>query len=245
MSQLLHALSMDEQHQRRRMAIMSSPSQSSGSVRYLASTSNSSSSNRGIYATEEAEENLEEFELTAMSSESGKPRMMDGLAIATKRIKDSGDMSAPLRAGLRGFVHGMVGGVTSIVTQPIHGACGEDSFKGFVYGVGRGLLGTVTKPVGGVLDLVSGAMTSLREAARPSSSGRPLRMRPRRALANPLRAYSLAEAVGQLFLSRVNSVHRLNSTLKSQTSAVVSLEDLNGLSQGLLLIRTKVNFILL
>ncbi|VDN98265.1 unnamed protein product [Rodentolepis nana] len=226
MSQLVHTLSMDERHQRRRMAIMSSPNQGAGSVGHLASSSNFNSSNSALYGNEQAEERLDEFELTAASSETRRP--IQGASFAAERIVDGGGMSAPLKAGLRGFVHGMVGGVTSIVTQPIHGVCEEDSFKGFVYGVGRGLLGTVTKPVGGVLDLVSGAMTSLREAARPSSSGRPLRMRPRRALATPLRSYSLAEAVGQLLLRRVIATHSQSTSFKNQSSnAVVSIEDLN------------------
>lgn len=223
---------MDEHHQRRRMAIMSSPNRGTGSVGHLASSSNYNSSNSALYGTEQAEEKLDEFELTAASSETG--RLIQGIALAAEGIVDGGGTSAPLKAGLRGFVHGMVGGVTSIVTQPIHGVCEEDSFKGFVYGVGRGLLGTVTKPVGGVLDLVSGAMTSLREAARPSSSGRPLRMRPRRALATPLRSYSLAEAVGQLLLRRVITARPQSTSFKNQFSNVlVSLEDLNELSEGL------------
>lgn len=77
-----------------------------------------------------------------------------------------------------------------------------------MYGVGRGLLGTVAKPVGGVLDLVSGAMTTLREVARSSSHGRPRRLRPRRAGLSvhhtPLRPYSLATAIGQLQLRRLS-----------------------------------------
>ncbi|VUZ38865.1 unnamed protein product, partial [Hymenolepis diminuta] len=231
MSHLVHTLSMDEHHQRRRMAIMSSPNRGTGSVGHLASSSSYNSSNSGLYTTEQPEEKLDEFELTAASSETG--RLIQGIALAAEGIADGGGTSAPLKAGLRGFVHGMVGGVTSIVTQPIHGVCEEDSFKGFVYGVGRGLLGTVTKPVGGVLDLVSGAMTSLREAARPSSSGRPLRMRPRRALAIPLRSYSLAEAVGQLLLRRVITARPQGTSFKNQSSNVlVSLEDLNELSEG-------------
>ncbi len=99
--------------------------------------------------------------------------------------------------------------------------------------MGRGLLGTVTKPVGGVLDLVSGAMTSLREAARPSSSGRPRRRRPRRGLSTPLRAYSLAAAVGQMQLRRLAASTASASQQAAAYEPVIIMEDEN--DEGLLL----------
>ncbi|VDM31742.1 unnamed protein product [Hydatigera taeniaeformis] len=220
-SQLVHTLSMDENHQLRRRAIMGTPRQCPGSGAYLASpyiTAAYAATSRAVEGV--AEERLDDFEVTALFS--GK--LAEGKQSGGSR--DSlFDQTAPFRAGLRGFVHGMVGGVTSMVTQPIHGACEEDGLKGFVYGVGRGLIGTVTKPVGGVLDLVSGAMTSLREAARPSSTGRPLRMRPRRALSMPLRAYSLGAAVGQLLLRRL-SVHSYTIAHEPAAVVIVSLDDL-------------------
>uniref|UniRef100_A0A5K3FAP5 SHR-BD domain-containing protein n=1 Tax=Mesocestoides corti TaxID=53468 RepID=A0A5K3FAP5_MESCO len=213
MSQLVHTLSMDEGHQRQRRAIMAS-----GGAAACPTPSSSSSSeataNRASASLPSPliEEGLDEFELTASvgSADIGEASKL-GLSAQT----------AAFRAGLRGFVHGIVGGVTSIVTQPIHGACEEDSLKGFVYGVGRGLLGTVTKPVGGVLDLVSGAMTSLRETARPSSSGRPRRMRPRRALSAPLRPYSLVASIGQMLLRRFSTHPR--PPLESSSCELVSL----------------------
>ena len=81
-----------------------------------------------------------------------------------------------------------------------------------------------------MLDLVSGAMTSLREAARPSSSGRPLRIRPRRALAIPLRPYALTSAIGQLFVRRLVAFHSHKSSdyfsSNGSSANVVSLDDL-------------------
>lgn len=44
---------------------------------------------------------------------------------------------------------GLVGGLTSIVTQTVKGTQ-NDGAKGFFKGFGKGLLGTVTKPVTGV-----------------------------------------------------------------------------------------------
>ncbi|KAL5103024.1 Vacuolar protein sorting-associated protein 13D [Taenia crassiceps] len=216
-SQLVHTLSMDETHQLRRRVIMGSPRRGPGSGTPLTSPSSIASAYAAASraAEGEVEERLDDFEVTALPS----------VKVAEGNRDSLFDQTAPFRAGLRGFVHGVVGGVTSMVTQPIHGACEEDGLKGFVYGVGRGLLGTVTKPVGGVLDLVSGAMTSLREAARPSSTGRPRRMRPRRALSMPLRAYSLGAAVGQLLLRRL-SVHSYSTAYEPAAVVIVSLDDL-------------------
>ncbi|VEL22826.1 unnamed protein product [Protopolystoma xenopodis] len=74
------------------------------------------------------------------------------------------------------------------------------------------MLGTVAKPLGGVLDLVSGAMTSLREAARPSAQGRPRRRRPRRA------GLSWAGAGGLEMVS--SSTGRYNDHIKRSNTAV-------------------------
>ena len=43
---------------------------------------------------------------------------------------------------------GVVGGLTSVVTQPIKGAQSEGA-SGFLKGVLKGVVGTVTKPVTG------------------------------------------------------------------------------------------------
>lgn len=130
MSQLVHTLSMDERHQRRRLAIMAAAPQQGVSVLSSSSPISSSSSPSvaaSMRAAEaEAKEQLDEFETTALTF-SGVERLSDDSSGS-----DLLAQSAPFRAGLRGFVHGVVGGVTSIVTQPIHGACEKDSLKVFV-----------------------------------------------------------------------------------------------------------------
>ncbi|KAJ7382658.1 hypothetical protein OS493_033714 [Desmophyllum pertusum] len=58
-------------------------------------------------------------------------------------------------AGVKGLGMGLVGGLTSIVTQPIEGAHNA-GLSGFITGIGKGIVGTVAKPTAGVLDFASG-----------------------------------------------------------------------------------------
>lgn len=51
-------------------------------------------------------------------------------------------------AGLQGLMAGMIGGLTSVITQPVKGAQ-VDGAAGFLKGIGKGLIGTVAKPVTG------------------------------------------------------------------------------------------------
>ncbi|VDL89757.1 unnamed protein product [Schistocephalus solidus] len=192
MSQLVHAMSLDERHQRQRSAILGSQDKN------ISQLGEGGDVSEAIHQTNS--------HATGLSEIFEDYELIDTAPGTVTNEDDGQQITAPLAAGFRGFVHGVFGGVTSMVTQPYHGVR-EDNFKGFVYGVGRGLLGTVAKPVGGVLDLVSGAMTTLREAARSSSYGRPRRRRPRRAGLSlhrlPLLTYSLAAAVSQLQLRRL------------------------------------------
>jgi len=43
---------------------------------------------------------------------------------------------------------GVIGGLTSVITQPVKGAQ-NDGAVGFFKGLGKGIVGTVTKPVTG------------------------------------------------------------------------------------------------
>ena len=43
---------------------------------------------------------------------------------------------------------GVIGGLTSVVTQPVKGAQSGGA-SGFLKGIGKGIVGTVTKPVTG------------------------------------------------------------------------------------------------
>lgn len=73
-----------------------------------------------------------------------------------------------LRAGIRGLGVGIMGGVTSIVTQTYDGVANH-GFEGLFSGFGKGLLGTVTKPTVGVLDFATGAASAVRESIRKIS----------------------------------------------------------------------------
>lgn len=127
MSQLVNTLSLDEQHQRRRRAILATTSSSASakdlpppppldpSQRLRAPSNYPSSFSTPPTSPGISDELLEEFELTCSSVSPDYGKLIVG-------FNDYYQQSAPLRAGLRGFVHGMVGGVTSMVTQPIHGA---------------------------------------------------------------------------------------------------------------------------
>lgn len=54
---------------------------------------------------------------------------------------------------LQGLMAGMIGGLTSVITQPVRGAQ-SDGARGFIKGIGKGLVGTVTKPVTGGCNLL-------------------------------------------------------------------------------------------
>nr|CAB3267625.1 vacuolar protein sorting-associated protein 13D [Phallusia mammillata] len=108
-------------------------------------------------------------------------------------------------AGLQGFMAGMIGGLTSVITQPVRGAQ-NDGTRGFIKGIGKGLVGTVTKPVTGVLDLASESASAVREIS-VSSDQVYKRARPVRCCHNfqgCLQVYSETQANGQQFLYALN-----------------------------------------
>jgi len=77
------------------------------------------------------------------------------------RVSRASSSSSHFSAGLKGFGMGMIGGLTSMVTQPIEGAS-KKGVTGFFAGIGKGLVGTVAKPVAGVLDFASGTAAAVR-----------------------------------------------------------------------------------
>nr|CAB3267626.1 vacuolar protein sorting-associated protein 13D [Phallusia mammillata] len=108
-------------------------------------------------------------------------------------------------AGLQGFMAGMIGGLTSVITQPVRGAQ-SDGTRGFIKGIGKGLVGTVTKPVTGVLDLASESASAVREIS-VSSDQVYKRARPVRCchtFQGCLQVYSETQANGQQFLYALN-----------------------------------------
>ncbi|KAG9352350.1 hypothetical protein JZ751_020763 [Albula glossodonta] len=64
------------------------------------------------------------------------------------------DFGESLAKGGKGFLKGVVGGVTGIVTKPVEGAKKEGA-AGFFKGIGKGLVGVVARPTGGIVDMAS------------------------------------------------------------------------------------------
>lgn len=87
-----------------------------------------------------------------------------------------GSRVEPIRAGWNSFALGLYGGITSIPQQAYRGAR-DDGLLGLVSGFGKGIVGTVTKPVAGILDLTSGAASSIRDTSKGHQHRRPARVR--------------------------------------------------------------------
>ncbi|XP_077476237.1 intermembrane lipid transfer protein VPS13C isoform X2 [Stigmatopora argus] len=105
------------------------------------------------------------------------------------------DFGQSLAKGGKGFLKGVVGGVTGIVTKPVEGARKEGA-AGFFKGIGKGLVGVVARPTGGVVDMASSAFQGIQRAAE--STEQVAKLRPVRLIREDgiIRAYDLAEARG-------------------------------------------------
>ncbi|XP_077569200.1 intermembrane lipid transfer protein VPS13C isoform X2 [Stigmatopora nigra] len=105
------------------------------------------------------------------------------------------DFGQSLAKGGKGFLKGVVGGVTGIVTKPVEGARKEGA-AGFFKGIGKGLVGVVARPTGGVVDMASSAFQGIQRAAE--STEQVGKLRPVRLIREDgiVRAYDLAEARG-------------------------------------------------
>uniref|UniRef100_A0A3Q3XBB5 UBA domain-containing protein n=1 Tax=Mola mola TaxID=94237 RepID=A0A3Q3XBB5_MOLML len=68
-----------------------------------------------------------------------------------------------LVAGIHGLAHGIIGGMTSIITSTVEGVKTEGGVSGFFSGLGKGLVGTVTKPMAGALDFASETAQTVRD----------------------------------------------------------------------------------
>ncbi|XP_044308193.1 vacuolar protein sorting-associated protein 13D isoform X3 [Varanus komodoensis] len=105
-----------------------------------------------------------------------------------------------LVAGIQGLTHGIIGGLTSVITSTIEGVKTEGGVSGFISGFGKGLVGTVTKPVAGALDFASETAQAVRQKATVTSPRTPERVRRPRCCAGPqglLPRYSETQAEGQ------------------------------------------------
>ncbi|XP_034027547.1 LOW QUALITY PROTEIN: vacuolar protein sorting-associated protein 13D [Thalassophryne amazonica] len=74
-----------------------------------------------------------------------------------------------LVAGIHGLAHGIIGGMTSIITSTVEGVKTEGGVTGFFSGLGKGLVGTLTKPVAGALDFASETAQTVRDMASLSN----------------------------------------------------------------------------
>ncbi|KAM7308838.1 vacuolar protein sorting-associated protein 13A isoform X4 [Ixodes scapularis] len=118
-----------------------------------------------------------------------------------------GSLPEALALATRGFVHGILLGVSGVVMSPIAGAQ-LDGPEGFFKGVGKGLLGLITKPAGGVVDMFSIAFDGIRRAAE-MGKGVIVRHRLPRFI-NPnlgLRPFSQYQATGYRLLLHLSKGH--------------------------------------
>uniref|UniRef100_A0A8C5V364 Vacuolar protein sorting 13 homolog C n=1 Tax=Microcebus murinus TaxID=30608 RepID=A0A8C5V364_MICMU len=79
----------------------------------------------------------------------------------SRQPRDFGDS---LARGGKGFLQGVVGGVTGIITKPVEGAKKEGA-AGFFKGIGKGLVGAVARPTGGIIDMASSTFQGIQRAA--------------------------------------------------------------------------------
>ncbi|XP_062947628.1 intermembrane lipid transfer protein VPS13C isoform X2 [Cynocephalus volans] len=109
-----------------------------------------------------------------------------------RQPKDLGDS---LARGGKGFLRGVVGGVTGIITKPVEGAKKEGA-AGFFKGIGKGLVGAVARPTGGIIDMASSTFQGIQRAAE--STEEVSRLRPPRLIHDDgiIRPYDRQESEG-------------------------------------------------
>ncbi|XP_033825826.1 intermembrane lipid transfer protein VPS13D isoform X2 [Periophthalmus magnuspinnatus] len=117
-----------------------------------------------------------------------------------------------LVAGIHGLAHGIIGGMTSIITSTVEGVKTEGGVSGFFSGLGKGLVGTVTKPVAGALDFASETAQTVRDMASLSNHRLNVqRVRKPRCCKGPqglLPRYSATQAEGQeQLLQLTDNIH--------------------------------------
>ncbi|KPM09106.1 DUF1162 domain containing protein [Sarcoptes scabiei] len=82
-----------------------------------------------------------------------------------------GGQRSHLVVGAFGLAHGILGGITSVITQTYDGIVNHGGVTGFLSGLSRGVLGTFTKPAVGMLDFASGAATAVRDSSKKAYMG--------------------------------------------------------------------------
>ncbi|CAK6974430.1 intermembrane lipid transfer protein VPS13D isoform X2 [Scomber scombrus] len=128
-----------------------------------------------------------------------------------------------LVAGIHGLAHGIIGGMTSIITSTVEGVKTEGGVSGFFSGLGKGLVGTVTKPVAGALDFASETAQTVRDMASLSNHRLSVqRVRKPRCCKGPqglLPRHSSTQADGQ------EQLFRLTDNIHSEFFIAVELID--------------------
>ncbi|KAL1474078.1 hypothetical protein MTO96_021597 [Rhipicephalus appendiculatus] len=111
-----------------------------------------------------------------------------------------------LSTAAKGFVHGILLGVSGVVVSPLAEAHSE--VEGFFRGIGKGLMGLMTKPAGGVVDMFTIALNGIQRAAE-MGKGVMVRQRLPRFI-NPnmgLRPFSQYQATGYQLLLQLSKGH--------------------------------------
>ncbi|XP_056135016.1 intermembrane lipid transfer protein VPS13C [Lampris incognitus] len=105
------------------------------------------------------------------------------------------DFGESLAKGGKGFLKGVVGGVTGIVTKPVEGAKKEGA-AGFFKGIGKGLVGVVARPTGGIVDMASSTFQGIQRVAE--STEEVTKLRPVRLIREDgiIRPYDQTESQG-------------------------------------------------
>ena len=86
-----------------------------------------------------------------------------------KQQSTNGGQRGHLSAGMLGLAHGLIGGITSVITQTYDGMVTQGGVSGLITGLGKGVLGTFTKPAVGMLDFASSAATAVRDSSRKAN----------------------------------------------------------------------------
>ena len=111
-------------------------------------------------------------------------------------------------SGMLKLIHGILEGVTGVVSKPIRGA-ERSGIEGFAKGVGKGLLGLLVKPVIGTTDLITDTLIGVKGSVEGTNPQNMVnihnQVRPRRALYGRdrvVRPYQLDDATAATIQSR-------------------------------------------
>jgi len=152
-----------------------------------------------------------------------------------KNNRTRADFVGGFESGLLKLVHGILEGVTGVVSKPIRGA-ERNGVEGFAKGVGKGLLGLLVKPVIGATDAITDTLIGVKESVdgmNPQHDIETLQtqVRPRRALYGvdrAIRNYRLDDATAATIQarSRLGGEEYLSHVDMTQNVALMSVRKL-------------------